>query len=86
MNQHVIRRETAVSPALARRETREPNPYDRIIHSGTASGRFQVLRSNGRKFIPTGSHDTLAEAIAARDRMPERITPHSKESETDERN
>jgi hypothetical protein len=63
--------ETATHPTLARRETRfvdsAPNPYDRVTFSGTASGKFQVLRFDGRKFIPTGIYETLAEAIAARD-------------------
>ena len=64
-------RETAVNPALARRETREENPYERIVFAGTASHKFQILRPtwlhNKMKYLASGSFDSLEAAIAARD-------------------
>ncbi len=78
MNQHVMQRETATNPAFRSRETREVNPYDRIVFAGAAN-RFQVLRkafTRGRGELKAcGSFETLQEAIEARDRLPLEIHP-----------
>jgi len=79
MNPQRMTRETAIDLRFADRETREPNPYDRILFAGTAGNRFQVLRrvyARGRSELkPTGAYDTLQEAIDARDVLPLVIQP-----------
>jgi hypothetical protein len=80
--------ETAVSLRRTHRETRDPlkghgteNPFARIQHSGTASDKFQVLRSvrtkRGTELRPWGAFVTLDEAITARDVNP--IEMHSQD-------
>lgn len=67
MNAHAMHRELAVSPALARCETRDVNPYDRIIYS-PAADRYQVLGPfRGGRMRRRGSYESLADALAARD-------------------
>jgi hypothetical protein len=84
MNTHAITRETAVMPAF-RRETRELHPFRRILFSGAASDRFQVLRRVGRKYAPTGSYVTLDEAIEARDTLPEDMPARDALQSTEDR-
>ena len=78
MNQRVMQRETATSPAFASRETREVNPYDRVIFAGTQSNRYQVLRHvrTGRgHLVPFGSYPSLETALIARDALPSEMRP-----------
>jgi hypothetical protein len=44
MNAHAMRRETAVSPAFARREMRHPNPYDAALAEAMAEAMAALDR------------------------------------------
>jgi len=66
--------ETAVNPAITRRETRvlitEPNEWDRILFTGDASNKFQILRrTRNGKLVTCGAYDTLAQAVEWRDAL-----------------
>ena len=86
MNAQRIARETALSQVRASRETREsiPNPFDRVVYAGAQSDRFQILRrvpqlhDNGSYFIHWGSYESLHEAIAARDALPQEMPPRKR--------
>ena len=72
-------REIATNPAFTLRETREENPYERIVYAGSASNRYQISRRawihDRAKNISWGSYSDLESAIAARDALPIDIQP-----------
>jgi hypothetical protein len=67
-------RETATHPAFANRETRDENPYFRIIFNGGASPRYRVLRrifiGGTARLVPYGDYTDLETACAMRDALP----------------
>lgn len=70
-----LQRETALDTRRTHREERTLlNPYHRILYTGSASDRYQVLkftRIKGQlKAAPIGCHDTLEDAMQARDSEP----------------
>jgi hypothetical protein len=68
-------RECATNPAFTLRETREENPFHRILYSA-ASNRYQILRRIAKgKYVPHGSYMTLEESIQMRDQLPEHLPP-----------